>query len=118
VANSVEVKRVQKKKSRKKVKREVGNYCWLLAANYLDRYDSQIHHVMLLMILYTIIIDLKGNTLLQNEKIPCSWLRYSKMNMYHGGVSWNGTDIRQKQRKPLNEIQLDRNQSVVLRINR
>jgi hypothetical protein len=42
VANSVEVRGYGKKKSRKEIKQEIVRaYCWLLAANYLDRYDSQ-----------------------------------------------------------------------------
>jgi hypothetical protein len=42
VANSVEVKRVRKRNREKEIKQEIVRaYCWLLAANYLDRYDSQ-----------------------------------------------------------------------------
>jgi hypothetical protein len=41
VANSVEVKR-GKRNREKEIKQEIVRaYCWLLAANYLDRYDSQ-----------------------------------------------------------------------------
>jgi hypothetical protein len=41
VANSVEVKGY-KEIEKKEIKQEIVRaYCWLLAANYLDRYDSQ-----------------------------------------------------------------------------
>jgi hypothetical protein len=42
VANSVEVKVRKKEIEKKEIKQEIVRaYCWLLAANYLDRYDSQ-----------------------------------------------------------------------------
>jgi hypothetical protein len=41
VANSVEVKGYGKEIEKKEIKQEIVRaYCWL-AANYLDRYDSQ-----------------------------------------------------------------------------
>jgi hypothetical protein len=42
VANSVDKKGYGKEIEKKEIKQEIVRaYCWLLAANYLDRYDSQ-----------------------------------------------------------------------------
>jgi hypothetical protein len=58
VANSVEKRGYGKEIEKKEIKQEIVRaYCWLLAANYLDRYDLKTRNVMLLIIiLYTIII--------------------------------------------------------------